>query len=105
MLTTGKAFVQAPPGVATAAKRRQAITTLKALLADPAAAAKKDGTPTVDASFASEALARLTAPELVNLLDWEHAARNPDTIPWYNTVLLSLPKAFACRFCCAVMFP
>lgn len=74
--------IQAPPSSNSAATRRTALAKLKSLLANPLAAAKHDGTPVVDEAFAAEALARLTAPELVNLLDWEGAARNADSIPW-----------------------
>ncbi|KAK9815023.1 hypothetical protein WJX73_005105 [Symbiochloris irregularis] len=72
-----------PPSASTANARRAALASLKALLADPAAAAKRDGSPMIDAPFASLALARLTAPELVNLLDWQSvAANNAASIPW-----------------------
>lgn len=75
-------LLKAPPSSNSAATRRTALARLKSLLANPLAAAKHDGTPVVDEAFAAEALARLTAPELVNLLDWEGAARNADSIPW-----------------------
>lgn len=73
---------QAPPSTGAAHTRRSALATLKHLLANPQAAAKRDGTQMVNGAFASEALARLTAPELVNLLDWGRAARDPESIPW-----------------------
>ena len=73
--------VQAQPG-RSAVARRQALAALKNLLADPEAARKRDGRPAVDAAFAQQALARLTAPELVALTDWGAAASNQVSIPW-----------------------
>ena len=74
---------QAQPG-RSAAARRQALAALKDLLADPEAARKRDGRPAVDAAFAQQALARLTAPELVALTDWQAAAGTQAAIPWYR---------------------
>lgn len=62
--------------------RRQALASLKDLLADPEAARKRDGRPAVDSAFAQQALARLTAPELVALTDWGAAAGSQSSIPW-----------------------
>ena len=73
--------MQAQPGKGVHA-RRQALASLKTLLADPAAAVKRDGRPAVDAAFAQQALARLTAPELAALTDWQAAAANQASIPW-----------------------
>lgn len=63
-------------------KRRQAISVLKSLLANPDLAVKGDGSTGVDKKFVRDALILLTSAETVNLLDWDDIAENGSTIPW-----------------------
>lgn len=63
-------------------KRKQAISVLKSLLANPDLAVKGDGSTGVDKKFVRDALILLSASETVNLLDWNDIAENGSTIPW-----------------------
>ena len=76
--------------------RRQALASLKQLLADPEAAVKRDGRPAVDAAFAQQALARLTAPELAALTDWPAAAAKRASIPWHACRAAQLTAPTGC---------
>ncbi|KAK9818230.1 hypothetical protein WJX72_009142 [[Myrmecia] bisecta] len=71
-----------PLGLEHAATRKQAISVLKALLAHPEAASRKDGSSAVDAGYVKAALERLTSGELVLLLEWVEVARDSSNIPW-----------------------
>lgn len=78
----GGPVVQLPITAANQKTRKQAISVLKSLLANPDLAAKSDGSSGVDRKFVRDSLLLLTSLESVNLLDWEDIAENGSTIPW-----------------------
>ena len=75
-------MLQLPITAANQKTRKQAISVLKSLLANPDLAAKSDGSSGVDRKFVRDSLLLLTSLESVNLLDWEDIAENGSTIPW-----------------------
>ena len=75
-------FLQLPLDAERKQTRRQAISVLKSLLANPELAVKSDGSNGVDRAFLRKALGLLTSAETVSLLDWQDIARNETTIPW-----------------------
>ena len=70
------ALLQLPLAAQYAPVRKQALTHLRSLLADP----PSDGSTPVDAAYAGIALERLTAQETAHLVDWSAAAAG--TAPW-----------------------
>jgi len=70
--------------------RKQALASLRGLLAEPPA----DGATPVDAAYARIALERLTAQEAALLLDWRAAAAGD--APWcaLNPNIASTGKSF-----------
>ena len=70
---------QLPLAAQYAPVRKQALTHLRGLLADP----PSDGSTPVDAAYAGIALEGLTAQETASLVDWPLVAAG--TAPWCAT--------------------
>ncbi|CAG9463505.1 unnamed protein product [Pedinophyceae sp. YPF-701] len=80
----------------TQGNRAQALGILGMLLADPDAA----GAVEVDAGFASLALGKLRASEVVDLMDWGAVAQDRAAFPWATpALLLAVARAYVtCGF-------
>lgn len=74
--------MQLPLGAENANTRKAAIAVLQAMLAQPELAARRDGSPAVTPEFVRAALAALTGPELVQLLDWADIAPSAPQLSW-----------------------
>ena len=74
--------VQLPLGAEHGETRRAALAVLAAMLGELELALRADGSPAVTAEYVSTALGRLTAHELVQLLDWPQVAGAGTPPPW-----------------------
>ena len=79
--------VQLPLGPEHSEARRAALAVLAAMLGEPELALRRNGSPAVTPEYVGSALGRLTAHELVQLLDWPQVAGTAAQLPWCAPVI------------------